>query len=141
MYVYGMPVRCVVSFDLLWYFTVHLTLFFRVRLCVCSSFLSGDASQNAQSEDNFFEKARRCVLRAIGVGARKSLTGAGVDGVAAVATPFPESADDIEARHKIKVRRNDVFFAYMPCGYMPGNLPEFDLNNVSCLGFVPGPEF
>lgn len=84
-------------------FCVFFVLPFCVVLFLCC--VVDDASQNAQSEDNFFEKARRCVLRAIGVGARKSLTGAGVDGVATVATPFPENADDFEAKHKIKVRR------------------------------------
>ena len=78
-------------------------------MCFLFSSSSDGAWQNAQSEDNFFEKARRCVLRAIGVGARKSLTGAGVDGVATLPTLFPESADDIEARHKIKVGRCGVF--------------------------------
>lgn len=113
---------------------------------VLFGFLSGDdASQNTQSEDNFFEKARRCVLRAIGVGATKSLTGAGVDGVAADATLFPASADDIEAKHKIKVRQLGLTFCFVKgrssrlCTLgVSGCLPALGI--LGCLPFlnIPG---
>eukprot|EP00752_Nemacystus_decipiens_P010965 g9745.t2 len=61
-----------------------------------------------QQEENFFEKARRCVLRAIGVGRKSthgrsgssragSIRGGGSPAVA-------ETAEEIEQRHKIKVK-------------------------------------
>ncbi|CAN0067936.1 unnamed protein product [Pylaiella littoralis] len=66
----------------------------------------GSRRESAMSmEENFFDKARRCMLRAIGVG-RKSSSRAGLtshsgsSGAPAVA----ETAEEIELRHKIKVK-------------------------------------
>ncbi len=69
--------------------------------------------QAVQQEENFFEKARRCVLRAIGVG-RKSTHGRGGSssraggsgeggGVGGGGPVVAETAEEIELRHKIKV--------------------------------------
>lgn len=54
-------------------------------------------------EDNFFEKARRVLLRAMGVGANKGLAG-GRDSISDGNHPVPVSAAEIEAKQKIKVR-------------------------------------
>lgn len=55
-----------------------------------------------QNEENFLEKARRCMLRAIGLSSRKSVVGAGSSSFRPGLT-VPETAEEIEAKQKIKV--------------------------------------
>ena len=59
---------------------------------------------NVQEEDNFLEKARRCMLRAIGLSSRKSILASESGGGSFRAgRTVPETAEEIEAKQKIKV--------------------------------------
>lgn len=55
--------------------------------------------QAMEHEDNFFEKARRVVLRAMGVGSNKRRSAASSSHGSLV----PLSAEELEAKQKIKV--------------------------------------
>ena len=86
---------------------------FRVNTGVwCGPFLSClciPPTQAVQQEENFFEKARRCVLRAIGVGRKSTHGRAGSSRSGSIrgggAPAVAETAEEIEQRHKIKVTR------------------------------------
>lgn len=73
---------------------------------VCTHVLFSLWCQAAQQEDNFFEKARRCVLRAMGVGRKSTLGRPGSARSSRDGTSTPivaATAEEIALRHKIKV--------------------------------------
>lgn len=75
-------------------------------VCFCLVCVS-PPTQAVQQEENFFEKARRCVLRAIGVGRKSTHGRAGSSRSGSIrgggAPAVAETAEEIEQRHKIKV--------------------------------------
>lgn len=62
-----------------------------------------------EHEDNFFEKARRVVLRAMGVGGNKRRSAAS----SSHGSLLPISAEEIEAKQKIKVYTCIVHVGYV----------------------------